>query len=698
MATTELDTLLVKIAADTSQLRGELAKATSAMAKSMQAMAKESEKTNAALEKVGARIKGAIMGALGGLSVAKLVSMTRESLKWAETLEQTAKWLGTTATNLQAYEDGARDAGIEQGRFTQAIEKMMGNLADAAADPKSGPSLIFQQLGIALRDANGQLKTADAILPQLADKIKTLGQGDTLIVGKTLFGDRMDEVVKVLAGGSDALARMRSEFSRLNPDFAEQVRKGADLNREFEKMERQISTSLRQALIDLGPVLKSLIDLVGRMARGLSNAIRIATDPKFASEFAAKMDREAAAMLPGGLKRVVQPDLDRQRDAAARKQAIDQSALDAARRAMGEDLPGLPSKPPPDRIKTGGALEVDEFTKKIREAQREAAALRHELDFGKAAAANVKAIEAFADAGGKFKPTVEQVRQFSAALKKVEEGKTALAFKDLATENERLAQIVAAEVSGNRELVAILEQRFALEEKLGRKLTEAELARADALAKTRFEMEQTRERAQAAWQSLESLVEGFASTATSEMNAFFDGQKTGWEALRDFARKALNDIANEIFKLGVLNPILNALLGGNRPGLGDFGGILGGLLGGSGGFSGVDIIGGAGGFSFFAEGGRPPVGVPSIVGERGPELFVPNVAGTIVPNHKLGGSVTYIDARGADQAAIARLEQIVRAQGSDFRRWQAGEPSRVVGHVIDARRGGPRSVAAQLGA
>ncbi|HLY53947.1 MAG TPA: hypothetical protein VKS60_00235 [Stellaceae bacterium] len=38
----------------------------------------------------------------------------------------------------------------------------------------------------------------------------------------------------------------------------------------------------------------------------------------------------------------------------------------------------------------------------------------------------------------------------------------------------------------------------------------------------------------------------------------------------------------------------------------------------------------------FAGGGRPPVGVPSIVGERGPELFVPDSGGTIVPAGQWG--------------------------------------------------------------
>jgi hypothetical protein len=38
----------------------------------------------------------------------------------------------------------------------------------------------------------------------------------------------------------------------------------------------------------------------------------------------------------------------------------------------------------------------------------------------------------------------------------------------------------------------------------------------------------------------------------------------------------------------------------------------------------------------FADGGDPPVGVPSLVGERGPEIFVPREAGTILPNKMLG--------------------------------------------------------------
>lgn len=40
----------------------------------------------------------------------------------------------------------------------------------------------------------------------------------------------------------------------------------------------------------------------------------------------------------------------------------------------------------------------------------------------------------------------------------------------------------------------------------------------------------------------------------------------------------------------------------------------------------------------FAEGGRPPVGIASIVGERGPELFVPDGAGEIIPAGQFGAA------------------------------------------------------------
>ena len=78
------------------------------------------------------------------------------------------------------------------------------------------------------------------------------------------------------------------------------------------------------------------------------------------------------------------------------------------------------------------------------------------------------------------------------------------------------------------------------------------------------------------------------------------------QSLGEMAKKILDDLADSLIRLGVTTALKQA--GGSF-------------------FSGLQ----------FANGGRPPVGKASLVGERGPELFVPKTAGTIIPNHQMGG-------------------------------------------------------------
>lgn len=58
------------------------------------------------------------------------------------------------------------------------------------------------------------------------------------------------------------------------------------------------------------------------------------------------------------------------------------------------------------------------------------------------------------------------------------------------------------------------------------------------------------------------------------------------------------------------------------------------------------FFGGTGFLGMFANGGRPGMGRPSIVGENGPELFVPDQVGTVIPNSRLGGSSVNITITG----------------------------------------------------
>jgi SLT domain-containing protein len=72
-------------------------------------------------------------------------------------------------------------------------------------------------------------------------------------------------------------------------------------------------------------------------------------------------------------------------------------------------------------------------------------------------------------------------------------------------------------------------------------------------------------------------------------------------------------------------------------------------------------------YSGRAVGGPVSGNTPYIVGERGPEMFVPPGAGTIVPNSQLQGggptninfTIQAVDARGVDNLLMERKGMIV---------------------------------------
>jgi hypothetical protein len=68
----------------------------------------------------------------------------------------------------------------------------------------------------------------------------------------------------------------------------------------------------------------------------------------------------------------------------------------------------------------------------------------------------------------------------------------------------------------------------------------------------------------------------------------------------------------------------------------------------------------------FADGGSPPVGVPSIVGERGAELFIPRQAGTIVPNNQLSSVLGQGTTINYNAPVVENLSAIDTQSGMQF--------------------------------
>ena len=175
--------------------------------------------------------------------------------------------------------------------------------------------------------------------------------------------------------------------------------------------------------------------------------------------------------------------------------------------------------------------------------------------------------------------------------------------------------------------------------------------------------------------SVAFMVTTVADTVGSAFGESFKGivkgSMTAQDALRNLFMRtadAFLDMAAQLIAKQIQMKILGIGLNFLGGGLG--GGLGGSLFAGSTPVGTSDMfVGSVSGFPTFANGGNPPVGKASLVGERGPELFVPNSAGNIIPNHELGGMggstniVVNVDASGSsvegDEQGGRELGQLI---------------------------------------
>jgi len=118
----------------------------------------------------------------------------------------------------------------------------------------------------------------------------------------------------------------------------------------------------------------------------------------------------------------------------------------------------------------------------------------------------------------------------------------------------------------------------------------------------------------------------FKSVTNSMSSAIDKFVETGKLSFKDFAQSVIQDLIKIQLKAQATQ-IFSSAGGG-------LGGIFKGLFGGGGGSPDVSSMAG---YSLFADGGHIASNQPALVGENGPELFIPQRSGTIVPNQQMSG-------------------------------------------------------------
>ena len=645
-----LATLTIDINARLANIERDLGRAT-------HIAEKNGQKMEAAF--AGARAAFVALGA--ALGAGAFVAGIKSVIDGADELAKASQKYGIAVEKLSAlqYAGGLSDVSLES--IGKALKKLSVNMLDTAAGTGEARD-AFKAMGISVTDAGGQLKTSDQVLGELADKFAIMeeGAGKTALAAK-IMGERLGpDMLPLLNQGAKGLAAMTKEAEQLG------VVVGGDLAKKSEEFNDNLTrlstvadafkiSIAQEALPVLGELLASFVqhrketagltDDFSLLGETLKAVVVFFGNVAFVLQGVGReiggISAQVAALASGDFKGFSNIGKLMKEDAVAARKDLDDwekrimtagrgtaNALgDTARRVA---APSLPSK---DKKKTERDDELRqmqelgrEYEKLWESAEKYTAGLDVQIEKGRALTQSEQLLleverQLPAEWAASIKPLLDRADAQEKAIKNAAEAKRL--YEETRTPEENLA---AAQIRLNE----LLDAGAISWDTYARAVFAAQDAYDAALEKTKKTTDEMTEFAkQAARNMQDAMADGFFNI----MQGKFDDLAGNFKQTID--RMVANLLASQLMNF----------LTGDFGKTGQMGGALGNIFG--------SLFGGA-----RAAGGPVSRGSAYLVGERGPELFVPRQSGNIVPN---GGGMTVVNNFTVSQPADRRTQEQIAA-------------------------------------
>lgn len=205
---------------------------------------------------------GGLAASFGALAIKKAVI---DFTDLAEALQKSALKTGMTVEQLQRMKYVADQAGVSTEAMEGSLGKLNKNIANAVSGKNKDLADMFVQLGIPLKDANGGIRDAADLLPQLADAFKS-NKSPVLqaAMGTTAFGKAYQEMLPLLAEGSAGIEKSLARFGVLKGAIpADEVAMAKDFGDKLKDLNivtKGFQMTIAKELIPtLSPLIESFI-------------------------------------------------------------------------------------------------------------------------------------------------------------------------------------------------------------------------------------------------------------------------------------------------------------------------------------------------------------------------------------------------------------------------------------------------------
>ena len=209
-------------------------------------------------------VLGAITSAASIAGMAKLVSSFSA---WGRDLAIAADQIGIAPQKLQQFEDAARLAGGSADDMRQSLQGLKDTATRALEGQDPMGMAYFNQLRINLRDANGQMRSAADLLPEVMQKLEAIEDPtDRARKATALLGDAGAKLVESLRVSHRSLGDWMadaSKFTELSQDQLQTMiqfeQAQGKLGVAFDHLGQQVAAVLAKNFI---PLFNHLSDFV----------------------------------------------------------------------------------------------------------------------------------------------------------------------------------------------------------------------------------------------------------------------------------------------------------------------------------------------------------------------------------------------------------------------------------------------------
>ena len=193
------------------------------------------------------------------ISGGAFVGLVKGAIDSADSFGKLSDQTGIAANSLQAYANAGKLAGVGQ----ETIDKGLRRLAQSMREADQGVATYsdsYKALGISVRDSDGNLKSSETVLGEIADRFADLPDGATkAAISMEIFGRSGASLINLLNGGSAALSEFNyavsDEFAQNAEFFNDQI---AVLGIRFDGFRKQLADALLPTLNNLIGVFSDL--------------------------------------------------------------------------------------------------------------------------------------------------------------------------------------------------------------------------------------------------------------------------------------------------------------------------------------------------------------------------------------------------------------------------------------------------------